>query len=569
MRKDEQRSRLAIADLEARPPPANHIPPASTSSTSSSRSQSSSEDYLHRVQSHSQVPYNWSSSSLRAANSAYPRRDSASRPSALNFDSYRRSSISRGGSSDSLSSSGQGQYSPKAYSPQSLVQTQAPIRRSNLRAMTPIHSTFEEEGLASDAVNGKNADFFTQAGKMKAMQNPTSPMASSPLRGGAVTPERAISRLSVSQNIADTKDDTLVSSTYRPSPPSRTRTILSRDPRQHQQHSMTQRRLSKSLARSIVANPVLSLGDEGHALGTITLPSSAPDSWQYSDNKLQRGFSSTASIPKLSCSPSSPASSVVSSSSNRSSASTAPSEVYHSGHTKQDSVHGHRRSTSSVHLPVPVKSNFPVTTLHDYALYSQTTRPLRTPSFPALTSAYGRSPPSHLQHSAYSPSKSDGGPISQIVHAKVQQYYTKNSNGSASLNRRRDSRLGPVVPFPALDADESSSKDNTPVGNPIYCRSGSSASVTSLPHYFADKPKESYNGRRSGEMERRVSNDGHNTRRPGHDRDRSAPANGPTTDWNWDSLPAYNPKQKPASSASDSRKRLFYFSSDNPQFDDV
>jgi hypothetical protein len=267
MQKDEQRSRLAIANLQA---------------------STSCHQIAHRASSNASSSSN-NSHSVTSEDNPYLASSYSTRPSALSHDAIRRNSRSAlalnlrrtsstdRGSSDSLAS----QNSPRQYSPSFPGLSSRGQPRTMLRPMTPISTTFEEEeprSVKRHEVNSKRGSYT-------------------------------------------------VSSTLRPSPPEAMKPYLRHSRRSSASIATTKAGMmpAKSLAM-----PHLSQGLEGLALGTVFSPKSPgfdDPAFYAHPSPRHRSQASISSVPYSASSPTSSADSLMSSRSAQSSQSTAPSEV--------------------------------------------------------------------------------------------------------------------------------------------------------------------------------------------------------------------------------------------------
>ena len=243
-------------------------------------------------------------------------------------------------------------------------------------------------------------------------------------------PTRAEVKQEQDQNMLGAIQDFPVASTLKPSPPALSKTATYRHARQSSASISTTK--GGMLPSKSLAIPFLSQGVEGNATGLMFSPRSPSfdvESSYHVRPPRHRSQASTSSIPYLSCSPSSPAESIMSGRSEHSSQSTAPSEV-----SKGD-YFSPRKTDSSAHLPLPSQA-----TLQDYGLYQS--RPARTPSSTALHTMVGRSPPGPV--SRMGSSLDSQGTISKIIQAKAQQRYA-----SPTRRQSQDVDLNQLVPFPS------------------------------------------------------------------------------------------------------------------------
>jgi len=482
MEEEELRSRLALSDLSTNKKPCTATSqarrPSSTSSYGYSSDDLPSPTFLpssrHNNSGDRLSDYFTSPGSLRRN----------SKPSSLALAAYHdRVQAGDRGSSDSLASRG----SHEQPLQQQFNTVSAPrSSRSGLRAMTPIHSTFSQIDSSrpmsrSESVESQGPQSSSDEEANKHRFNPQGSKPSTSDRPGLNHQK--------SRSFSATRSGIM---------PSRTAAV-----------------------------PVLSQGIEGNAFGTVFSRSlNAEDHFQNERPGNRRHNSSTASIPHLSCSPSSPASSTWSTRSGQSTASsTAPSDGYAA---KSEHFTSRHRNHSSLSVP--------------HVSLSQ-----RTPSVNALPSYFSRSPPGRSSAKFTSSSFSESqGTISRIIHEKAVAKYN-----NVSASPPMSSIYHPTFTAEDALAYPSSPGEATPTQSEGHLkRIGSSASVSSLPHYFGTVTSETIPRRQSAvNLEASVNF-------PSGTSPSSA-----SKGWKWDTtVPQYTAmKSKKLSVAESERKRLFFF----------
>lgn len=469
MKADELSSRLALSNLSSSsmpfPSTSQYRRPSSNSSRGYSSDDLPSPTMLpgrHLTQSGDKLNDYFSQ-----PGSAYSTIRRNGRPSALGLGAHNSKAANDWGSSDSLAS---------RNSPHDASYSVSRSSKSGLRAMTPIHSTFSQADVA--------------------MARSTS--VESQLRMSSSDDDSA--------NHQITHPKAAKASPY---------------PMHSKSRSLSTNR-SGIMPASSTADPVLSQGAEGNAYGTVFSRSFTSSEYQMQRPKIGRHSSSSASIPHLSCSPSSQASSTWSSRSTYSTnSSNAPSDGYAS---KSEHFNGHHRNRSSLSVPFISASQ-------------------RTPSLTAIPSYFSRSPPTRSGKISSTSFSDSQGTISRIIHEKAAQKYNKASSPPTGYNHHPqfdDSGLYPAIPA-------SSPGEATPTQSEGHLkRIGSNASVASLPHYFTANAKEVEPIPSRGSMANLASSG-------------TSPAS-TGRGWNWDpSMAQYTAMRKKGDGEEGKRKRLFFW----------
>lgn len=598
MEKEEQRSRLAIADLDmsARKSPAliNHRPTSNSSSTHSHRSSGSDElrsngssSSLHRYatgsysldstsyQKHlSQNYLHPSANSTSSLAHASTKRTSRPPPMNLSNPSLRTRSYSRDrGSSDSLTSLN---FAASSFQPSPTSYASLRPNRSGagFRSMVPLGLTLDEMAEHATTTDSDDEERRPSTSNLDtSSKSPSSALPPNTAQEGGSTSLRPFPATTIDSD----GDDKSLGSTSRRRSSGSSRIDARRPSRRVSVASTTSRSGSGLLPSSSLAGPVLSQGTEGNAVGTlIGSPKNdwQPSSWSSKGSSFStmhransgsfqqkqrpapsfprlRTDSSIASVPQLSCSPSSPdpdaETSSLSGKSARSSTSTPPSE--HAAQT--DYLSCKRLSNPHAHTELPRN-----TTLHDYALFHNQ-RPTRTPSLPHLPTL-GSSPRASPSVQPSSPApytgpkshkeSSSSGVISQIVQASAHQRFS-----IVPASEPQQTALSSCV------ADESRGiLARAPSSTEKASRASllkSSSSVVSLPHH-------------SDEFSLPMSRSPNLSESPATATLRASSA---PKGWTWEGsqTPQYRAMQSKASAAATGgpatpdfkKKRLFYFDS--------